>query len=160
AVLLFRPNLIAEWLPLAFSISLILGGWLPIFTYLSAIGRRLQAPLIFAVFAAIAIVTYIVGDNHDVRLVKSDVSQPMRLEQALWLWMDANRCTAEKAIECPRPIIVAASGGASRAGFFTTSVLGELLDKSSEHGLNATELRHRLFAISSVSGGSVGAVMT
>src|SRR5262249_21958306 len=47
-VLLAGPNLIAEWLPLAFSISLILGGWLPIFTYLSAIGRRLQAPLIFA----------------------------------------------------------------------------------------------------------------
>jgi len=160
-VLLAGPNLIAEWLPLAFSISLILGGWLPIFTYLSAIGRRLQAPLIFAALGVVAILTSVMGDNHDVRLIKPDASQnSMRLEQALSLWMDANGCTAEKAIECPRPIIVAAAGGASRAGFFTASVLGELLDKSRKYGLSATDLRNRLFAISSVSGGSVGAVMT
>jgi predicted acylesterase/phospholipase RssA len=159
--LLAEPNLIAEWLPLAFSLTLILGGWLPILTYLSAIGRRLQAPLMIGAFAAIAIVTSIVGDNHDVRLIARGAGQgPMPLEQALSLWMDSNECTAEKAVDCPRPIIVAASGGASRAGFFTTSVLGDLLDKSSEHGLSATELRKRLFAISSVSGSSVGAVMT
>jgi predicted acylesterase/phospholipase RssA len=160
-VLLAEPNLVSKWLPLVFSLSLILGGWLPILTYLSAIGRRLQAPLMIGAFATIAIVTSIVGDNHDVRLIEPGVDQgPMRLDQALSLWMDSNKCTAEKAIDCPRPIIIAASGGASRAGFFTTSVLGELLDKSYEHGLSATELRKRLFAISSVSGSSVGAVMT
>lgn len=160
-ILLAEPNLVGEWLPLAFSVSLILGGWVPILTYLSAIGRRLQAPLIIGAFAAIAIVTSIVGDNHDVRLIETGARQdPMSLDQALSLWMDSNNCTAEKAIDCPRPVIVAASGGASRAGFFTASVLGELLDKSSQHGLNATELRKRLFAISSVSGSSVGAVMT
>jgi predicted acylesterase/phospholipase RssA len=160
-VLSLKPNLVGEWLPLAFSLSLILGGWLPILTYLSAIGRRLQAPLLIGAFATIAIVTSIVGDNHDVRLIKPGASQdPMPLDQALSLWMDSNKCTAEKAINCPRPIIVAASGGASRAGFFTTSVLGELLDKSYEHQLSATDLRQRLFAISSVSGSSVGAVVT
>jgi predicted acylesterase/phospholipase RssA len=160
-VLLLKADLVADWLPLAFSLSLILGGWLPILTYLSTIGRRLQAPLIIGAFAIIAIVTSIVGDNHDVRLIKPDASRnPMRLNQALSLWMDSNNCSAEKAANCPRPIIVAASGGASRAGFFTASVLGELLDKSSAHHLSATELRKRLFAISSVSGSSVGAVMT
>jgi hypothetical protein len=34
------------------------------------------------------------------------------------------------------------------------------LDKASTHGLDATAVRKRLFAISSVSGSSVGAVMT
>lgn len=55
-----------------------------------------------------------------------------------------------------RPIIVAASGGASRASFFTSAVLGELEDRT----LNDTKYRpfHRqLFAISSVSGSSTGA---
>jgi predicted acylesterase/phospholipase RssA len=49
---------------------------------------------------------------------------------------------------------VAASGGASRAGFFTASVIGKYLDEG------GADFRKRLFAISSVSGSSVGAVMT
>lgn len=160
-VLLAAPNQVAERLPLAFSVSLMLGGWVPILTYLSAIGRRLQAPLIIGALGAVAILTTVLGDNHDVRLIEGSTAQvPMSLNQALSVWMNANNCTPEKAENCPRPIIVAASGGASRAGFFTVSVLGELLDKASKHGLDATELRKRLLAISSVSGSSVGAVMT
>jgi len=156
-VLLARPNEVAELLPGAFALSLILGGWVPILTYLSAIGRRLRAPLITAAVAAIAIITSIVGDNHDVRLMagRGDPG-PIPLDQALTLWTSTNKCTAQ---DCPRPIIIAASGGASRAGFFTVSLIGELMDKVSLHGLDATELRKRIFAISSVSGSSVGAVM-
>jgi hypothetical protein len=160
AVLLSAPNVVAEYLPLLFSVSLMLGGWLPILTYLSAIGRRVQAPLIIGAFAGIAVLTSIVGDNHDVRLLEVKATEgSMKLDAALHLWMEANGCTPDKASECPRPIIVAASGGASRAGFFMASVLGELLDKAAANKLDATQMRNRIFAISSISGGSVGAVM-
>ena len=160
-VLLAQPNQVARLLPRAFAVALVLGGWLPILTYLSAIGRRLRAPLIIAAVGAIAIVTSIVGDNHDVRLMEGSApADPTPLDQALALWMDANKCSPNEPKDCPRPVIVAASGGASRAGFFTASVLGQLLDKASTHRLDATALRKRLFAISSVSGSSVGAVMT
>ena len=160
-VLLAQPNQVARLFPRAFSVSVMLGGWLPILTYLSAIGRRLRAPLIVAAFTAVALITGIVGDNHDVRLIENSAApEPLPLDKAVAMWMAANHCTAGNAQACPRPVIVAASGGASRAGFFTASMLGNLLDNASDHKLDYTGLRNRLFAISSVSGSSVGAVMT
>jgi predicted acylesterase/phospholipase RssA len=160
-VLAAQPNQVARLFPRAYSVSLMLGGWLPILTYLSAIGRRLRAPLIVAAFTAVALITGIVGDNHDVRLIENSAApEPLPLDKAVALWMAANHCTADHAQACPRPVIVAASGGASRAGFFTASVLGNLLDDAASHGLDRTGLRNRLFAISSVSGSSVGAVMS
>jgi predicted acylesterase/phospholipase RssA len=123
--------------------------------------------------------TYVLGDNYSVRLVNAQrhaaavvktqtgkgdearaadrpgekpVEERLKLHDAILLWKRANACESEST-KCPRPIIVAASGGASRAGFFTASVLGKLIDDGSDN-------RKRLFAISSVSGSSVGAVMT
>ena len=104
----------------------------------------------------------IVGDNHDVRAARrrSAAPTPAFRSTGRWRdWMTANGCAAAIA-DCPRPVIIAAAGGASRAGFFVASVVGELLDKAPRHGLDAATMRNRLFAISSVSGGSLGAVMT
>jgi len=172
-VLLAGPLQIAEIFPRAFAVSLLLGGWVPVLTYLSAIGRRLRAPLIGAMFAGFAIVAAIVGDNHDVRLIDNTGTKPrapnvekpkLRLERAVQMWMEANGCKEKgkegRPQDCPRPIVVAAAGGASRAGFFTASVIGEYIDRAGQHGLDAGRVRDRLFAISSISGSSVGAVMT
>jgi hypothetical protein len=75
--------------------------------------------------------------------------------------MEINGCTAGPG-DCPRPMIVAAAGGASRAGFFTASIIGYFLDatESGHPRIDAPAVRNRLFAISGVSGGSAGAVMT
>jgi hypothetical protein len=163
-VLLADANLVAEALPRAFAVTFMLGGWVPVLTYLSAIGRRLQAPLIIATMAAITLLTVLLGDNHDVRLIEtsagsaSDAQQGrLKIDEALTMWMDANGCPNAPQ-NCPRPIIVVAAGGASRAGFFTSSVLGEFIDKAADHRMEAAQLRNRLFAISSVSGSSVAAV--
>jgi hypothetical protein len=165
-VLLSAPSEVAEWFPRALSVSLILGGWVPVLTYLSAIGRRLQAPLLFFAVVVIAGLTSILGDHHDVRLLATSAdgapgasSARLNLNQALKMWMQANQCDADTQ-PCPRPIIIAAAGGASRAGFFAASVIGDFIDKASIHGLTPAKLRDRVFAISGVSGGSVGAVMT
>lgn len=56
-----------------------------------------------------------------------------------------------------RPIVVAASGGASRAGFFTAAVLGELVDVTTADPKQYRPFQDQLFAISAVSGSSVGA---
>lgn len=160
-VMLLDPLQIAIWLPRAWMVGLVLGGWLPLLAWLSIIGRRLRAPLIVGTFVAIGILVVIVGDNHAVRLraAESGANARIPLDKALDDWMKANGCAAPGAA-CPRPIIVAVSGGASRAGFFAASVIGELLDKAPLHGLDAVTVRNRLFAISSVSGGSLGTVMT
>ena len=65
---------------------------------------------------------------------------------------------------CPRPIIIAAAGGASRAGFMMASIIGYFLDMPEPErygikGLSTRDVRNRIFAISGVSGGSMGAVM-
>ena len=80
------------------------------------------------------------------------------MEDAVTLWMRENKCETDPTT-CPRPIVVAAAGGASRAGFFLASILGYFLQDAQKHGLDANQIRNRLFAISGVSGGSMGAVM-
>src|SRR5262249_17690054 len=94
-------------------------------------------------------------------------------------WSRANGCSPDHPEQCPSPIIVASAGGASRAAFMTGSALGLLLDAScldEEHQqwagskvvpnspnptscAEAPAFGRRLFAISSVSGGSLGAVV-
>jgi hypothetical protein len=75
--------------------------------------------------------------------------------EAVERWKAAN-CVSDPCTV--RPIVVAAAGGASRAGFFTASLIGALLD---EAALDADlgNIRNRLFALSTVSGSSVGGAM-
>jgi hypothetical protein len=54
-------------------------------------------------------------------------------------------------------LIVAADGGASRAAFMTATVLGAILDRTEEVQPKLAGPARRIFAISGVSGGAVGA---
>lgn len=155
---------VAAWLfPRAMAVPFILGGWMPFLSYLAGLGRQWRAPLIVGLFLAISTITLVVGDNHSVRRIDArstaggaaDISR-MPLTAAVDLWMQEN---CKTGAGCPRPIIVASSGGASRAGFFMSSVIGRLMFEAKSHGLTENDIRNRLFAISSVSGSSVGAVM-
>jgi hypothetical protein len=89
----------------------------------------------------------------------------LKLQDAVDLWMSENHCNPKTSsgivAHCPRPIIIAAAGGASRAGFFMASIIGYFLQPwdAAKYHLDINDVRNRLFAISSVSGGSMGAVM-
>ncbi|MFG1298466.1 hypothetical protein V5F49_01600 [Xanthobacter sp. V3C-3] len=188
-VLAASPHWLAARLPLAFAVPLIFGGWVPILSYLSSVGRRFHAPLVTGLFVAGAIGVYVFGDNHGVRTLTAEEPAYRRtsLAQAVHLWMQANGC-AEDPGACPRPLIVAAAGGASRAGFFTASVIGHFLDferhrqafgftradgsriaraarddgrfsPEVEQALAGQDMATRIFAISGVSGGSYGAAV-
>lgn len=107
----------------------------------------------------------LLGDNHSVRVIDADKmagqhvdATPLPLQDAIVQWMTENSC-ADAPATCPRPIIVAAAWGASRAGFFMATIIGYFMQEATDHGLDPNEVRNRLFAISSVSGGSMGAVM-
>ena len=161
----------AALFPRALILPIILGGWLPLLTFLSGWGRQLRAPLIVGSALVIAVLSLLLGDNHSVRrvdasaLVKGSVNtSTLKLNQALDLWMKKNDC-ADKPSSCPRPVIIVGAGGASRAGFFTASVIGRLLDQADRHSsqgqpLDAAKIRNRIFAISALSGSAPGAVMT
>jgi len=157
--LLVGPELAGKIFPRAMAVPFVLGGWLPFLSFLGSLGRRFRAPLIAGAAAAIALVTLLLGDNHSIRRIpESDPSGPMPLETAVKLWMHENGCDGTPTA-CPRPLIVTASGGASRAAFFMSSIVGYLMQESSRAGLDQNQMRNRLFAISGISGGSVGAVM-
>jgi hypothetical protein len=164
-IFLFGPDVAAKFAPRSMAVPFILGGWLPFLSYLSALGRQWRAPLILGLFVLVAGLAVFFGDNHAVRRVNAHETaganvdvKPLALQDAVALWEQENHCRDAPA-NCPRPIIIAASGGASRAGFFVGTVLGYFMQEAHEHGLDPNAVRNRLFAISSVSGGSLGAVM-
>jgi hypothetical protein len=160
------PHQSAALFPRAMAVPIVVGGWVPALSYLSGLGRQLRAPLILGFAAVMVLVTFVFGDTHTVRrIVANDASDqpvdtsPLDLAQAVALWKDANKCAGDEQA-CPRPIIVAAAGGASRAAFFTASVLGHFLERRAPGatGVDSAPMRSQLFAISSVSGSSVAAV--
>jgi len=161
-------------------IPLLLGGWVPIFAWLAYEGRQYRLPFILLLFLALEGLAWF-GDNHDVRRISIDghgslleeastdpvpkqSARPITegfmretIKEAIARWQEVNGCP-DHVEACPRPIVVAASGGASRAGFFTAGVLGELMDRSKAGGFSGIpKFRNRLFAISTVSGSSTGA---
>jgi hypothetical protein len=169
AIFLAGADRIADWFPRSMAIPFILGGWLPFLAYLSGVGRQVGVPTIAGLAVSIAIFAVLFGDNHTVRSIASKNVAPIPIEDAIDLWTTENGCNPKtsndaSAVSCPRPIIVAAAGGASRAGFMMASMIGYFLDTSGAKpyavkGLSSMDVRNRFFAISGVSGGSMGAVM-
>jgi hypothetical protein len=166
-IIVIDPGRVATWFPRGLAVPILLGAWLPFLSFLSALGRQYKAPVIVGLAVLAAALSFIFGDNHSVRRIDAAatagkaVKTELSLNDAVRSWMETNACTADPS-DCPRPMIVAAAGGASRAGFFTASIIGYFLDppEPPDPRINPLAVRNRLFAISGVSGGSVGAVMT
>jgi hypothetical protein len=165
-IFLFGADRVGAIFPRAMAVPFVLGGWLPFLSYLSGAGRQIRAPLIASLIVLIALFAVVLGDNHSVRRIASGNLAPLPLRDAVDLWMTENGCNPKLrqgmvATPCPRPVIVAAAGGASRAGFVMASIIGYFLDprETAPYGLSVKDVRNRIFAISSVSGGSMGAVM-
>lgn len=142
-------------------VPILLGAWIPLFSKLGEWSQRSHVPytLLFAAFWIALIAWY--GHPNDITRAELPPQPPPGIAAAAEAWKRAN-CTGES---CPRPILVTTAGGASRAAFFTATVLGELLDNPClEPGRDcegeapvSTLPSRRIFAISGVSGGSLGA---
>ena len=114
-------------------------------------GARARLPLLTLVLI-FAVVSSIWNDNHNVRVLKSAEGNPRPdLETALSNWHA--RVVQKYGDQKPHPLfIVTAEGGGIRAAYWTAAVLGTIQDR------NCTFADH-IFAISGVSGGSVGAAV-
>ena len=109
----------------ALIVPVILGGWLPLLTFLSGLGRQFRAPLIVA--AALVIALFSCGSRrqslcpaHQRRCGAEKTRRPataIRLNQALDLWMQKNDC-AGKPSSCPRPIIIVGCRWCKPCGLF------------------------------------------
>ena len=172
----FDPAFIEDTVSLkrASFLFIVFGAWMPFVTILALLSNRYQFPFIAVLAIIVVSLTLFIGDGHDVRVITIPKDQqpslrPITFADAVKSWKassgwDAKGCEwiapdAPALVNCPRPIIVAGEGGGSRAAFLLASVLGALEDESLDKAKHpsARPFHQQLFAISSVSGSSVGA---
>ena len=112
---------------------------------------QLRRPPVFTILLTVIMLTTTLLNLHGVRVVSADKASlsPSRRESLETMFVKWAAACAPKA-GTVRPIVVALSGGASRAGLWGARVLREVDAKAAAGGT-------AIFAISSVSGGSLGA---
>ena len=131
-------------------------------------GMRSGLPVLGSACLVFFLSPWLAGDHHDARSCRSDPSKACVdkdfedrkfLKPVFFDWYQKNiALSAPMAgkdgtpVHAPPLIVVATAGGASRAAFFTTQVLGEIARREDNFA-------DRLFMISGVSGGSLGAAV-
>jgi len=133
-----------------------LGFIIPVMVVAIQTGSALRIPVVGVLLVA-AVIFGSWNDNHAVgrRFFGIETTGPIKrlsLNRAYELWRSAQPggLNAKKTM-----ILVAAEGGASRAGYWTALALATLRGAARAAGVDFDK---HLFAISSVSGGSVGSV--
>jgi uncharacterized membrane protein (UPF0136 family) len=123
---------------------------LPLASVITYHATRKGVPIVLITLALMALFSCW-NDNHDIRKLDSGLTADHRpeLEQALIQWHDTH-CDGAT---CRPFVLVSTAGGGIRAAYWTGTLLGSLQDAT--HG----RFDDQLFAISGVSGGSVGATV-
>ncbi|MCP5086198.1 MAG: hypothetical protein GY952_05265 [Rhodobacteraceae bacterium] len=122
---------------------------IPVGSYLTILTRRVGFPVILTLLIWAGIASNW-NDNHLVLpLSKGMIDNRPTLNRAITDWASKNRQNGDQPVPI---VIVSTAGGGLRAAFWTTTVLGALQDK-------CASFTNRTFAISGVSGGSVGAAV-
>jgi hypothetical protein len=167
-IALIWPAAVSDRFPRAIFVPLLLGGGVLLFGEIASLSHRYMLPLLIAFFILGGLLSLRLVHYDDVRWVGPGKSTGIEgaahqwdLSEAIARWRADNDCSAPKdgaSKECPRPIVIAGAGGASRAGFFTASVVGAMIDAGAKDK-DLGNIRKRIFALSTVSGSSAGAVM-
>lgn len=143
----------AIWSPVAFGhllgagavVFLGLGSIIPVGTMLVNLARENGFPVV-GFLLLLAVVFSPFNDNHHVREITGEKSDTAAysLEESLQAWL--------KQRDTSKPmVLVATAGGGLRASYWTGVVMGRFQDL-------IPEFNQQVFAVSGVSGGSVGAV--
>ena len=133
-----------------------LGLIIPLIVIAIQMGSGLRIP-VAGTLLALAVIFGLWVDNHAVgrRAFGPAATGPidrLDLAQAYEQWRAAQKGGAEAR---KTMVLVAVQGGASRAGYWTAVALSRLREAAQAEGV---DIDQHIFAISSVSGGSVGAV--
>ena len=114
------------------------------------VGSWTHVPVLTLLVLWIAVCSF-GNDNHEVRVLKREAFQRPTLRQALVDWN--SRITNKYPDRPVHPLfIVATEGGGVRAAYWTATVLGSIQDAD-------PSFADHIFAISGVSGGSLGAAV-
>src|SRR5262249_12010535 len=169
AVLVIFPHW-TNWPGRVVLVPLVLGAWVPLLSYLTSLSYRMCIPVLTSI-VVVAVISSWFYDAYRVRVLPGagGAEVPLTMDGAVALWQKRNNCDGAPS-KCPPPIIVAAAGGASRAAFTMASTLGLLMDATCIPAARAPNqpplpcgghptFSDRVFAISAVSGGALGAGM-
>src|SRR6185295_14296942 len=125
--------------------------WVGVGSFLAYVFDSRRVPLA-ATFILLAIVFSLWNDNHTVRTLDGPLAARQPVDRTFTAW-SARLAAKYKDKEATHPVfVVATEGGGIRAAYWTTAVLAALADR-------APQFSDHLFAISSVSGGSLGAAV-
>jgi hypothetical protein len=169
-IALVNPAAVAECLPRALFLPVLLGGGVLLLGEIGALSLRWETPLLLVLVVVGGVFALRIDHYDDMRWAapsaqsqsaKSKVvgdDPQISFAEALRRWKYANHCDQPQT--CPDPIVIAGAGGASRAAFQTATFVGALIDLGpKDDSVPYGNLRNRIFALSTVSGSSVGAVM-
>jgi hypothetical protein len=168
-VTIVEPHLFASNVARLFFVPVLLGGAVVLLGEVGAWSLRWHTPLLLMICVVSLVCVYLTKSFHDTRWIETKVqpskaaglTQQIKLSEAVDRWKVANKCAGAAPQTCPRPILIAGAGGASRAGFFTATVVGALIDLGLDQTKGAPygDIRSRIFALSTVSGSSAGAAV-
>jgi hypothetical protein len=167
---IFHPVELAAIFARGQLLLVVLGGWVPLLTFLSIGAEKLRLPLVSGLIISLAVLSTFTDEFNDVRTINSVLGEtaqahqtrsasPTRqdyIDQAVEAWRIENECANSDLSSCPPMILIAAEGGASRAAFFTASVIGHLIDETVRNPDTHHQFRRAIFAMSGVSGGALG----
>ncbi len=137
-----------------FNALILLMAWgatfLPLGSLVSYYANLWRLPFV-TLLALLAIGSSTWNDNHAIRALTGDAAhRRVTAGQALAAWGEAHCPQQDPTRDCGPLIVVATAGGGIRAAFWTGTVLGHLEDQ-------IASFHDRVFAISAVSGGALGA---
>jgi hypothetical protein len=159
------PHSVAGWFPRLFFVPLLFAGIVLLLGEVAAWSHRLRTPLLLVLAGIAGACLYFVDQFHDVEWVtarkQGSQSRQIEMAEAVARWRKANNCEEGSNQPCPRPILIAGAGGASRAAFLTATFTGALmdLDRDPSNFPHYGNVRNRIFAMSTVSGSSLGAAV-
>jgi hypothetical protein len=144
------PVSLPQWFGMGTILFLAATSWISAGSLFVYLGGRWQFPLITLLIAAAALFS-LWNDNHIIRTVPpQEVTRPDVI-QSFKAWYALAEKNDGAGVVHPL-FVVASEGGGIRAAYWTATILGGLQDAN-------PDFASHLFAISGVSGGSLGAVV-
>ncbi len=134
------------------------GSWLPIGSAITAFSSSTGFPLLAPLLLGALLFSFW-NDNHEIthldEAVQAELDPATRpdLDAALQAWTESQPENGSLPL-----VMVATAGGGIRAAYWTATILGELQDRTATDP-RLQPLDRQLFALSGVSGGSVGSAV-
>jgi hypothetical protein len=144
------PVRVPQWLGMGTILFLAAASWVAVGSLFVYLGGRWQFPVI-TVVVLLALLFSLWNDNHFIRVVPAQEVKRADVLGSFQTWYDLVEKNYGAGTMHPL-YIVATEGGGIRAAYWTAIVLGALQDSN-------PNFAPHLFAISGVSGGSLGSVV-